>query len=241
MLAEEEGPDQASRYRLLETMRAYARQHLPARELSRLARAHARFYAAFAERAGPELWGPAQLDWQNRIRAELDNLDAAVSWALARGGPDSRLAFRILTALLRVAHLSPVLTRGWAEACLTRLDACPPELRAPVLAAAAYNAQNAGDLPLTQRLAEQVLAEPASADPLTSMNIRATIGALYMVTGQPERAIGLACEAREEAADSSALLTSAGSTHGTGSVLTVANAARASSAVGRSRSGRNSR
>jgi predicted ATPase/class 3 adenylate cyclase len=201
MLAEEEGPDQASRYRLLETMRAYARQHLTAAQLARLARAHARFYAAFAEQAGPEAWGPAQLDWLRRIRAERDNLHAAVTWALARGGPAPRLAFRIVTALLRVAHISPVITRGWADACLTRLDACPADLRAPVLAAAAFNALQAGDLPLTQRLAGQVLAEPASADPLTSMNIRATIGALYLATGQPERAIGLARELREEAAD----------------------------------------
>jgi hypothetical protein len=201
MLAEEEGPDRASRYRLLETMRAYARQHLTAAQRGRLARAHARFYAAFAERAGPEVWGPAQLDWLRRIRAERDNLDAAVTWALALGGPAPRLAFRIVTALLRVAHLSPVLTRGWAEACLTRLDACPPELRAPVLAAAAYNATGVGDVPLAQRLAEQVLAEPASADPLTSVNIRATISAVYLSTGQPERAIGLARELREEAAD----------------------------------------
>jgi predicted ATPase len=29
LFAEQEGPDQASRYRLLETMRAYARQHVP--------------------------------------------------------------------------------------------------------------------------------------------------------------------------------------------------------------------
>jgi hypothetical protein len=74
-------------------------------------------------------------------------------------------------------------------------------LRAPVLAAAAWNAFIASDLPLTQRLTEQVLAEPASADPLTSMNIGQSIGALYMFTGQPERAIGLARELREEAAD----------------------------------------
>jgi predicted ATPase/transcriptional regulator with XRE-family HTH domain len=39
LLAEEEGPDQASRYRLLETMRAYARQHLPVGQLGRLHRA----------------------------------------------------------------------------------------------------------------------------------------------------------------------------------------------------------
>ena len=201
LLAEEEGPDQASRYRLLETMRAYARQHLTAAQLTRLHRAHARFYAAFAERAGPELFGPAQLDWQHRIRAERDNLHAAITWALARGGQAPRLAFRIVTALLALAAMSPVITRGWAEACLTRLEACPPELRAPVLTAAACNAFLADDFPLAQRRAEQALAEPASGDPLTSCGIRAVLATIFTFTGQPERAIGLAREARQEAAD----------------------------------------
>jgi predicted ATPase len=140
LLAAEEGPDQASRYRLLETMRAYARQHLTAAQLARLHRAHARFYAVFAEQAGPELTGPAQLDWQRRIRAERDNLNAAVTWALARGGQVPRLAFRIVAALFGLAAVSSVITRGWVEACLTRLGACPPELRAPVLSAAAWTA-----------------------------------------------------------------------------------------------------
>ena len=86
MVVEEEGPDQTSRYRLLETMRAYARQQLAATgEQDRLQRAHAEHYAAFAERAGPELLGPAQLEWQHRIRTELDNLRAAVTWAMTSG------------------------------------------------------------------------------------------------------------------------------------------------------------
>ena len=78
-------------------MRAYAHQQLTAAQLTRLHRTHARFYAAFAERAGPELWGPAQLDWQHRIGAERDNLQAAVTWALASRGQAPRLAFRIVT------------------------------------------------------------------------------------------------------------------------------------------------
>ena len=57
LVAEEEGPGQTSRYRLLETMRAYARQHLAAGELGRLQLRHAEYYAVFAERAGPELAG----------------------------------------------------------------------------------------------------------------------------------------------------------------------------------------
>ncbi len=85
MVAEEEGLDQTSRYRLLETMQAYARQQLAADELGRLRHRHAEHYAAFAERAGLELLGPAQLEWQQRIRAERDNLQAAVTWALTSG------------------------------------------------------------------------------------------------------------------------------------------------------------
>jgi len=71
MVVEEEGPGQTSRYRLLETMRAHARQHLAATgEAERLARRHAEHYTAFAEQAGPELLGPRQLHWQHRIRAD---------------------------------------------------------------------------------------------------------------------------------------------------------------------------
>jgi predicted ATPase len=201
MLAAEEGPDRASRYRLLETMRAYARQHLTAGQLARLARAHAGFYAAFAERAGPEIVGQAQLDWQRRIGAERDNLQAAITWALARGGQAPRLAFRIMTAFLNLGGVSPVITRGWAEACLARLDACPPGLRVPILTAAAWNAFLADDYPLTQRLAEQALAEPAPGDLITCLNTRATIAMIYAFAGQPERAIGIARKSRQEAAD----------------------------------------
>jgi hypothetical protein len=202
LLAEEEGPDQTTRYRLLETMRAYARQHLPASQLTRLHRAHARFYTAFAEQAGGlELFSPAQMDWLHRIQVERDNLHAAITWALTRSGQDPRLAFRIVTALLGLSSISPVLTRGWAEACLTRLDACPPELRAAVLAAAARNAYLADDFPLANRLAEQSLAELAPGDPLISFMVRAALAVIYAITGQPERAIDIAREARQEGAD----------------------------------------
>jgi non-specific serine/threonine protein kinase len=201
LLAAEEGPDQAGRYRLLETMRAYVRQHLTAGQLARLRRAHARFYAAFAEQAGPELFGPAQLEWLRRIRAERDNLHAAITWALARGGQAPRFAFRIVAALPLLADTSPVIARGWADACLTRFEACPPELRAPVLTAAAWAAFAADDYPLIQRRAEQALAEPAVGDPLTSLRTRAALAMIYPFTGQPERAIGLLREVGQEAAE----------------------------------------
>jgi hypothetical protein len=74
-------------------------------------------------------------------------------------------------------------------------------LRAPVLAAAAWNEFQADDFPLAQRRAEQILAEPASGDPLTSGTIRALLASIYAFIGQPERGVSIAREARQEAAD----------------------------------------
>jgi hypothetical protein len=74
-------------------------------------------------------------------------------------------------------------------------------LRAPVLAAAAYSSLLADDSPLAQRLAGQVLAEPAPGDPLISGWIRGELATIYANTAQPERAIGLAREGRQEAAE----------------------------------------
>ena len=201
LVAEEEGPDQTSRYRLLETMRAYARQQLADGELDRLRRRHAEYYAAFAERAGLELAGPAQLEWQPRIRAERDNLQAAVTWSLASGGQARPLAFRIVAALAGFAVTSPSTVRGWAEACLAQIGACPPELRGMVLAAAAWSAFFAGDLPLAQRRAEDALRDPAAGDPLSLALLRCVLAQTYMLTGQPECGVSIAREGRQEAAE----------------------------------------
>ena len=182
-------------------MRAYARQHLAAGELGRLQHRHAEHYAVFAERAGPELLGRAQLQWQQRIRAERDNLQAAVTWALTSGGQARPLAFRIVAALVAFAATSPGTVRGWAEACAAQIGACPPELRAPVIAAAAWSALYAGDVPLAQRRAEDALQDPAAGDPLSLGLLRAVLSLICMLTGQPERGASIAREGRQEAAE----------------------------------------
>ena len=201
LVAEEEGPDQTSRYRLLETMRAYARQQLAAGELDRLRHRHAEHYAAFAERAGLELVGPAQLEWQPRIRAELDNLQAAVTWAVTSGDQMRPLAFRIVAALAGLALTSPSTVRSWAEACLAQISECPPELRGMVIAAAAWTAFFAGDLPLAQRRAEDALRDPAAGDPISLGLLRSVLAQTYLLAGQPERGASIAREARQEAAE----------------------------------------
>jgi predicted ATPase/transcriptional regulator with XRE-family HTH domain len=199
MVAEEEGPDQTSRYRLLETMRAYARQQLAAGgEQDRLQRRHAEHYAAFAERAGPELLGPLQLDWQRRIRTELDNLQAAVTWAMTSSDQARHLAFRVVSALANLG-INPSAVGAWAEAGVAQIGACPPEIGATVIAAAAWNAFFAGGLPLAQRRAEDALRAPASSDPNSFGMPRGLLSRAYSLTGQPERGAGIAREGRHEA------------------------------------------
>ena len=201
MVAEEEGLDQTSRFRLLETMRAYARQQLAADELGKLRHRHAEHYAAFAERAGLELLGPAQLEWQQRIRAERDNLQAVVTWALTSGDQARAPAFRIVAALVLFAATSPSTAGGWAEACAAQIGACPPELRGMVIAAAAWTALFASDLPLARRRAEDALRDPASSDPISRALLRMVLAQTWTLTGQPERGASIAREARQEAAE----------------------------------------
>ena len=202
MVVQEEGPDQTSRYRLLETLRAYARQQLAAAdELGRLLRRHAEHYAGFAERAGPELLGPAQLEWQHRIRAEFDNLQAAVTWAMTSGDRARGLGFRIVAGLANLAISSPSTVGVWAEAGVAQIGACPPEWRVTVLAAAAFAALFTGDLPLAQRRAEEALREPAADDPFSLAMPRCVLAQTCSLGGQPERGASIAREARQEAAE----------------------------------------
>jgi predicted ATPase/DNA-binding SARP family transcriptional activator len=87
------------RYRLLETVRAYASDRLEeAGETDRVAAAHAEYFVALAERAEPELRSRDQLRWLDRLSAEHDNCSAALRYAVAAG--DAELGLRFVGALV---------------------------------------------------------------------------------------------------------------------------------------------
>jgi predicted ATPase/DNA-binding SARP family transcriptional activator len=77
VLAEESGPEM--RFRMLEMLRDYGGEQLTPEERSALERRHAEYFAAMAERAEPELKGPDQGTWLERLEAEHDNLRAGLS------------------------------------------------------------------------------------------------------------------------------------------------------------------
>jgi hypothetical protein len=62
-----------------------------------------------AEEAEPELAGPQQSVWLERLEREHDNLREALSWALQR---EAELALRLSTALWRFWHTLGYLSEG---------------------------------------------------------------------------------------------------------------------------------
>lgn len=82
VVAEERGDE--VRYRLLNTIRSYAWDKLEASgEVQSLCDRHLNWYVRLAEAARPELQGPNQKRWLERLETEHDNLRAALQWALS--------------------------------------------------------------------------------------------------------------------------------------------------------------
>ena len=87
----------------------------------------------FAEAAGPGLEGPDEAAWFPRFDAELDNLRAAVAWALdAEAQADAELGLRIIAPLVGQSFYRPSAGVGeWAEAALGARKPRPPAGAAP--------------------------------------------------------------------------------------------------------------
>lgn len=86
----ESGP----RYRMLETVRAYALERLAeAGEDAQVRDAFAAHYLNLAETADPLLRTAGQLRWFRELTAEQDNAHAALRWVTARADADAALRF----------------------------------------------------------------------------------------------------------------------------------------------------
>ena len=90
------GTGDATRYRLQETVRQYARERLRECGEEQAARGrHRDEFLRLAGRAKPEIQGPGQAAWLDRLEEEHDNLRAALDWCLEEPGgaqPGLRLA-----------------------------------------------------------------------------------------------------------------------------------------------------
>ncbi|RFU82934.1 hypothetical protein DY218_30375 [Streptomyces triticagri] len=104
LLVMSESPDDGPRYRLLESVAAYASERLAeSGESADLRRDHRGYYLALAEHAEPQLRGPAQRRWLRRLDTEYANLRSALDHAVAAGAADT--ALRLVNALARYWQL----------------------------------------------------------------------------------------------------------------------------------------
>lgn len=98
------GTEGGPRYRMLESVAAYAAERLAeSGELAALQRTHRAYYTALAERAEPHLRGHGQRLWLRRLDAENANLRAALDSAVRAG--DAESALRLVNALAWYWHL----------------------------------------------------------------------------------------------------------------------------------------
>lgn len=100
LLRREDGPDGRSRYVMLEMIRAFGLEQLEDhREVETTREAHANYFLSLAETAKPNLTGPTQGEWLDRLEAEHDNFRAALSWAEEEGR--AQMGLRLGAALWR--------------------------------------------------------------------------------------------------------------------------------------------
>ena len=98
LLRQEEGPGGEPRFVMLETVHEFAREKLGESEKAeQIKRVYAEYFLTLPEEAYPELKGPNQLEWLERLEAEHDNMRAALSWALEH--KEVELALRLGGAL----------------------------------------------------------------------------------------------------------------------------------------------
>jgi predicted ATPase/DNA-binding SARP family transcriptional activator len=160
------------RYRMLETLRAYAAARLPAAEVDQFRRRHAAFLLDVAERADAGLYGPDEPAWARRLETWLDDLRAA--WGWARDASQVDLAVRLAAALTRYGYwrVRPDIL-AWGAWVVAAVPAHPR--LAVAFAAAAHAAWMDGRLDQARELAQRGVAiaggptAPAAAAPLEAL------------------------------------------------------------------------
>jgi predicted ATPase/class 3 adenylate cyclase len=133
------------RYRMLETIRQYAHERLEVTGNTVGVRArHAAHYVSLAETAAPKLRSRDQLEWARRIARDIDNIRAALNWAVETDSVDP--ALRLVASLAVHGVGVGYSALDWAETAtqITRADDHP--LFPAVASWAAWSAVLHGDL-----------------------------------------------------------------------------------------------
>jgi predicted ATPase/DNA-binding SARP family transcriptional activator len=194
-----------ARYRMLETVRAYALDHLPAGAARQARAAHSAHFLRLAEAAAPHMVGEQQVAWRARLEEDDDNLYVALS-NLVAGGPETAVeAWRFGAAVARFWN-----SRGYygseVDLLIAALDISGPTedaaaaARGAALAAAGYLMFRRGD---GSRALAYLEEATRIADETSSPGLRAdakrTLAWVAFRRGELENASLLARQAVEDA------------------------------------------
>jgi non-specific serine/threonine protein kinase len=143
VVVDDDGP--TARYRLLETIRQYAREKLldagqqpvPGGEALTARNRHLAYFLQMTEAAEPRMKGADMIAALDELEAEQDNLRAALEWALDPKDGNHLAALRLVSVLGWFWARRTSLTEGrrWVQAALAAADAdadtaAGPEFRA---------------------------------------------------------------------------------------------------------------
>jgi predicted ATPase/DNA-binding NarL/FixJ family response regulator len=179
-----------ARYRLLDSTRAFASELLskePEAEL--IAERHARLYASIALEAGRHLGGPDATDWIELVAEEMDNLRAALLWAISN---EQQLALGMCASLAGYWDFHGWLFEGrhWLERALHGTEESATVERASALAAAGMLAFRQADYGEARRRFEASLkVAEVTGDRALSARALAGLGDVLVITGDPDGAM----------------------------------------------------
>jgi predicted ATPase/class 3 adenylate cyclase/Tfp pilus assembly protein PilF len=155
-----EQSDEHSRYRLLETVRQYARERLLESGGGEAVRVrHRDYFLMLAEEVEPKLLAAEQAEWLRRLDEEHENLRSALEWSLAEA--ESGAGLRLCGALYRFWWARGYLAEGrkWCARILAKEGAAQRTLEcAKVLMTAGNLAWHQTDYPAARALGEESLA-----------------------------------------------------------------------------------
>jgi DNA-binding CsgD family transcriptional regulator/tetratricopeptide (TPR) repeat protein len=187
----EESWERGARHRLLEPVRQYAAEKLAeGGEEEDIRRGHARYFLALAEEAEPELKGPRQVEWLDRLETEHDNIRTALSWSL---GKERNLGPRMAGALSLFWYTRGYLSEGrtYLEAVASS-DMVPPTARARALDGLGWIAEPQGDYERARvAYKESLRLYRRSNDKRGVANALGDLGSLALDRGDYEQATSL--------------------------------------------------
>jgi predicted ATPase/DNA-binding CsgD family transcriptional regulator len=203
-----EAPDDPEpAFRMLETVRQFAREQLALQgELLAAEHAHAQYFVELAEHADPHLRERTQRAWYFRLEAEHDNLRLALRWLLDHDKDEH--ALQLAGALgyfwwLRGYHGEG---RRWLEEALRTAADADPAVRARALGRAGTLLMFGGDLEQSKvmleaalKLAQDHALSAARLQPLVHLGLRAAFaGELTDSLHWLEKARALAHQLQDE-------------------------------------------